>query len=114
MRERLGGLAERLDTSWRERRRDELPQAGVIGWLEPQEAPALRVPECLPARVQSGHADLFRRQHVPEVATEALVAQTAADVLVPGDEPALPAGVVEERGALAKAVQHRVRIRQEL
>ena len=97
-REIMRGLAQRLHASRRERRRNELPEARVIRRLEPEEAPALRVPERLPARVQRGHADLFRRHHVTEVATEALVTQTAPDVLVPGDEPALPPGVVEERG----------------
>ena len=111
-RECVRGLTECLDASRRERGRDELPQASVIGGLEPKDAPTLRVPERLPARVQRRHSDLFRRQDVTEVASEPPVAQAAADILVPGDEPALPAGVVEERGPFAQAVQHRIRIPQ--
>src|SRR5439155_7253751 len=40
-REGVGGITERLHASRRERSRDELPQARVVRWLEPEEAPAL-------------------------------------------------------------------------
>ena len=56
----------------------------------------------------------FWCQHVTKVASEALVPKAAPNVLMPGDEPALPSGVVEERGLLAKPVQDRVRICQKL
>jgi hypothetical protein len=50
---------------------------------------------------------------MPKVASEPLFTETAANVLVPGDEPALAAGVMEERRALAEGVQGRIRIREE-
>ena len=109
-RECVRRLTEGLHASRREGRRDELPQAGVVRWFEPEQAPALRVPERLPARVQRRHSDLFRRQHVTKVASETLVPKAAPDVLMPGDEPPLPFGVVEERDLFAKPVQGRIGI----
>ena len=44
--------AQRLDPARRERGRDELPDPCVLGRLEPEQAPALDVPEGLPARVE--------------------------------------------------------------
>jgi hypothetical protein len=109
----LGGLPQSLDAARRERSRNELPDPGVIGRLEPEETPALDVPEGLPAGIEWGHPDLGGLQHMPEVAPELLVSEAAAHVLVPGDEPALTAGVVEDPGALAEGVQHRIGIREE-
>ena len=41
----VGRLAQRLDAARREGRGDELAQAGVVGRLEPEETPALGIPE---------------------------------------------------------------------
>src|SRR5207244_5078563 len=82
-------LPKRLDAARRERCGNELAQSRVVGRLEPEQAPALRVPEGLPTWIQRRNADLLRRQHVPEIATEPLVAETTPHVLVSGDEPAI-------------------------
>jgi hypothetical protein len=85
----------------------------VVGRLEPEETPALGIPEGLPARIEWRNTDLLGCQNVPEVATEPLVPEATADVFVPGYEPALPMGVVEDAALLPHPVQHRVGIRQE-
>src|SRR5207253_2106132 len=105
-------LAQRLDAARREGRGDELPDARVIRRLQPQQRPALRRPERLPARIELRDADRLRAHHVPKVATEALVAQARPHVFVPGHEPAPTGLVVEHRSALAEPVQRRVRILQ--
>jgi hypothetical protein len=85
----------------------------VVGRLEPEQAPALGVPERLPARVERRYPDLLRRQQVAEITTEPLVAETAPDVLVAGDEPARTVGVVEDACALANAIELGIGIAQE-
>src|ERR1051326_9089136 len=112
-RELRGRPAQRLDRARREGRGDELSDPRVIGRLEPEQAPAFRSPERGPARIERRRADLLRREYVPEVAPEALVPEAAADVLVAGDEPALPALVAEDAGGFAQAGQLGVRIRKE-
>ena len=86
----------------------------MVRWLEPEQAPALRVPERLPARIERRDADLLRRQHVPEITTEPLVAETAPHVVVAGDEPTLAPSVVKDAGMLAHAVQIGIRIQEEI
>ena len=48
-----------------------------------------------------------------EVASEPLVAEAGANVLVARDEPPLTLGVVEHACTLAQPAENRVRIRQE-
>ena len=103
-------LAQRLDAAGREGGCDELADARVIGRLEPEEAPALGRPERLPAWIEGRDADLLGGQHVSKVATKALVAQTAAHVLVARHEPALVRLVVEDGCRLAQPVQDGIRI----
>jgi len=67
--------AQRLDRPRRERGCDQLPDARVLRRLEPEQAPALGVPERLPTRVErlSGGEVVFPAD-VPEVAAEPPVA----------------------------------------
>ena len=94
-------LAERFDTARREGGGNELPQASVIRRLEPEQAPALGVPERLPAWVErlSG-GELVLAADVSKVTAEPPVAQAGAHVRVPGDEPALEPLLVEQRRLL--------------
>ena len=108
----MGRLAQRLDAAGREGRGDQLAQAGVVGRLEPEETPALGIPEGLPARIERRNTDLLGFQNVPEIATEPLVPKAAADVFVPGHEPPLPLRLVEDPALLPHPVQHRVGIRE--
>jgi hypothetical protein len=91
LRRELGARrAQRLDRPRRERGRDELANARVLRRLEPEQAPALGLPERLPARVERlGGVELVLGADVPEVAPEPAVAQARADVGMPRDEPAL-------------------------
>jgi len=83
-------LAQRLDRPRRERGRDQLPDPRVLRWLEPEQAPALAIPERLPARVERLRGrELVLRADVAEVAPEPPVAQAGADIGVSRDEPAL-------------------------
>ena len=109
----LRRLPQSLDASRSERCGNELPDPGVVRRLQPEEAPAFDVPERLPAWVQRGHADLFGRQDVAKVASEPLVTQAAANVLVAGDEPAPACLVVQHPRALPKPREGRIRIGQE-
>ena len=109
----LRRLPQSLDASRRERCGHELPDPGVVGRLQPEEAPALDVPERLPARIQRRNADLLGCQDVAKVASEPFVAQAAANVLVAGDEPAPACPVVQRPRALPKPRESRIRIRQE-
>src|SRR4051812_29245654 len=68
MRQRLRRRAHRLDRTRRERRRDELADPRVVGRLEEEEAPALDVPELLPARVERLGVELRLGADVAEVA----------------------------------------------
>ena len=82
--------------------------------LEPEQAPALGVPECLPARVERlGRLELVLAAYVAEVAPEPAVAQARADVGVPGDEPALEPLLVVERRLLPQRGEARIRVGQE-
>ncbi len=107
-------LPHRLHAPGRERRRDELADARVIGRLEPEEAPALDVPERLPARIERLRLELLLGTDVPEVAAQPPVAQTGADICVTRDEPAVELLVVEHGDRLAELRQDRVRIREKL
>src|SRR5205823_12834145 len=82
--------------------------------LEPEQAPALGVPERLPAWVErlSG-GELVLAADVPEVTAEPPVAQAGAHVRVPGDEPALEPLLVEQRRLFPKRGKGRVRVCQE-
>jgi hypothetical protein len=86
----------------------------VLGRLEPEEAPALRVPERLPARVERfRRVELVLGADVAEVPAEPAVAQARADVGMPRDEPALEPFLVVERRRLAKGGEPRVRVGKE-
>ena len=106
-------LPQSLDAARCERRRDQLADARVIRRLEPEQAPALRRPEGLPARVERRNADLLRAHHVPKVPTQAFVTQATADVLVAGHEPPLAPLVVEDGRGLPEPAQGRVGILEE-
>src|SRR5205085_8410660 len=56
---------------------------------------------------------LFGAQHMSNVATEPLVAQTAPHVLVARHEPARPRLVVEDRRRFAEPIEDRIRILEE-
>jgi hypothetical protein len=86
----------------------------MIRRLEPEEAPAFDIPEGPPPWIEWRNADLFWLQHMSKVASQSFVSQTAANVLVSGDEPALSAGVVEDPCALSKAIQRWIRVREEV
>ena len=72
--ERRRRLAQGLDRARRERRRDELADACVVGRLDEEEAPALDVPERLPARVERLGVELVLAADVAEIASEAPIA----------------------------------------
>src|SRR5207248_8978583 len=102
-----------LFRSRRERRRDELADARVIRRLDEEQAPALDVPELLPARIERLGVELVLASDVSEVATEPAVAQAGAHLRVPGDEVAAEALVVVNRGRFAQRCELRVRIGDE-
>ena len=86
----------------------------MLGRLQPEEAPALRVPERLPTRVErlgGGERVLFA--HVAEVAPESPVAQARAHLGVAGDEPPLERLLVEERRLFAQGGEPRVGVGEE-
>ena len=112
-REVLGGLAHGLHAPRRERGGDQLADARVVGRLEPEQAPALDVPERLPARVRALGPELLVRAGLREVAAEPTVAQARTDVLVPGHEPAAEALVVKDGRRRAEGVQLRIRVGEE-
>ena len=112
-RETRGRLAHRLDGARRERRRDELPDARVIGRLEPQQAPALDVPERAPAGVEGLRVELLVGSDMTVVAPEPAIAQACAHVGVASDEPAIELFVAEDGRRLAKLGEHRIRICEE-
>jgi hypothetical protein len=111
----VGRRAQGLDRAWREGGGDELADPRVLGRLEPKQAPALGVPEGLPARGERlGGGELVLAPDVAEVAAEPPVAQARAYLGVPGDEPAVELLLVEERRFLAQRGKARVRVGQEL
>src|SRR5439155_12342114 len=107
-------LAERFDTARREGGGNELPQASVIRRLEPEQAPALRVPEGLPARIERRAADRIRREHVTEITTEPPVAETAPHVAVAGYGPTPAPGAVQAASRAAQGGQIGIRIQEEI
>ena len=112
-RELLGRLAQRFDGARRERRRDELADPRVLGRLDEEEAPALDVPERLPARVERLGLELALGADVAEVASEALVAQAGAHLCMACDEPAVELLVVADGCLLSERVQRGVRVGDE-
>ena len=74
----------------------------MIGRLEPQEAPALDVPERTPAGVEGLRAELLVGSDMTVVATEPAIAQARAYVGVASDEPAIELVVAEDGRRLAK------------
>src|SRR3990172_6329796 len=89
VREALGRPAHRLDALRRECGGDELADPRVVGRLEPEETPALDLPEGLPERIERCRAELLFCADVPEVAAETAVAQAGTHFRVPSPEPAL-------------------------
>ena len=65
----------------------ELADAGVIGRLEPQETPALHVPERLPARVERLCAEFLVAADGTVVPAEPSIAEARANVGVACHEP---------------------------
>src|SRR5581483_4945130 len=106
-------LAHRLDRARRERRRDELADAGVLRRLDEEQAPALDVPERLPVRIERLRLELCFGADVPEVPPEPAVAQCGPHVLVPGDEPPVEPFVVDHRRRFAQSREPRVRVGDE-
>ena len=86
----------------------------MVRRLEPQQAPALDVPERLPARIERLGAELLVRADVPVVAAEPAVTQARTDLRVAGHEPALELLVAEHGRRLAKLREHGVRIGEEV
>jgi hypothetical protein len=85
----------------------------VLRRLEPQQAPALGVPERLPARVEwLCGGELVLAPDVPEVTAEPPVAQTGADVCMASDEPALEPLLVEQRRLLSQRGKRRIGVGQ--
>jgi hypothetical protein len=104
--------AQRLDRPRREGRRDKLPDSRVLRRLEPEQAPALRVPERLPTRIERlGCVELVLTADVAEVAAEPSSAQARPYLRVPRDEPPLEPLLVEEGRLLAQGGKLRIRIR---
>ena len=87
----------------------------MVGRLEPEQAPALAVPERLPAGAERLRGrELLLAADVPEVAAEPPVAQARPHVRVSGDEPAVEPFVVVERSVLAQRREPRIRVVEEL
>ena len=83
--------------------------------LEPEQAPALGVPERLAPRVERLRGrELVLAADVAEVAAEPPVAQARAHLGVPRHEPAVELLLVEERRLFAQRCEPRVRVGQEL
>ena len=112
-RELRGRLTHRFDAPGRERRSHELANTGVVGRLEPEQAPALHVPESRPARIERLGLELGVGSDVPEVPSETLVTKACANVGVAGNEPAVELAVVEHGRRLAELSEHRIRVGQE-
>jgi hypothetical protein len=77
-----------------------LRDARVVGRLDKEEAPALDVPERLPARIERLGVELFLGSDVAEVPAEPAVAQAGANIGVARHEVAAEPFVVVHRSRL--------------
>src|SRR5438046_454000 len=86
----------------------------MVGGLDPEQVPALQVPERLPARIRKWEPQLGVCGHVCEVSAESSVPEAVVHVFVSCNEPPLMAVIKEHRCGLAKRVQSRIRILDEV
>ena len=111
--EPCSGLAHRLDAPRRESRGDELADPRVLGWLDPEQAPALDIPERLPARVEGRLVELVVCSGMAVVAAQPPIPEARPDVGVAGDEPAVQPLVAKDGRRLAQLREHGIRVCEE-
>ncbi len=104
-------LPHRLDAPGRERCGHELANARVVGRLEPEQAPALHLPESRPARIERLILELGVGSDMPVVPSETPVTKACANVAWRVTNHRLADSLVVEHGRrLAEIGERRIRL----